>query len=102
MPRLSWNGLDGCPTASSVPAAPATARSTKWTAWSRVCRRSLDDLMREGAVAVTRRQFLTRVAAVGGGSLAYEAMTGLGLLAAPSQAPFNLAGRVSGVRVVIL
>src|SRR5919197_23270 len=57
---------------------------------------------REPAVAVTRRQFLTRVAAVGGGSLAYEAMAALGLLAAPSQASFNLAGRVSGVRVVIL
>src|SRR5262245_19155609 len=53
-------------------------------------------------VAVTRRQFLTRVAAAGGGSLAYEAMTALGLLATPSQAPFNLAGRVSGVRVVVL
>ena len=52
--------------------------------------------------AVTRRQFLTRVAAVGGGSLACEAMTALGLLAVPSQASFNLAGRVSGVRVVIL
>lgn len=29
-------------------------------------------------------------------------MTGLGLLASPTQAPFNLTGRVSGVRVVIL
>lgn len=53
-------------------------------------------------MALTRRRFLTRVAAAGGGSLVYEAMTGLGLLAAPSQAPFNLSGRVSGVRVVIL
>jgi monoamine oxidase len=52
---------------------------------------------------LTRRRFLTRVAAVGGGSLVYEAMTGLGLLAAPQQAPpFELTGRVSGVRVVIL
>lgn len=51
---------------------------------------------------LTRREFLTRIAAAGGGSLAYEAMTGLGLLAAPSQAPFNLSGRVSGVRVAIL
>ena len=32
----------------------------------------------------------------------YEAMTGLGLLAAPAQAPFELTGRVSGIRVVIL
>ena len=51
---------------------------------------------------ITRRRFLTRVAAVGGASLTYEAMTALGLLAAPSQAPFNLTGRVKGVRVVIL
>ena len=53
-------------------------------------------------MALTRRGFLKRVAAAGSVSLAYEAMTGLGLLAAPSQAPFNLSGRVSGVRVVIL
>ena len=51
---------------------------------------------------MTRRQFLTRLAAAGGASLTYEAMTALGLLAAPSQSPFNLAGRVSGVRVAIL
>jgi monoamine oxidase len=51
---------------------------------------------------LTRRRFLARVAAVGGASLAYETMTGLGLLAAPAQAPFDLTGRVSGVRVVIL
>ena len=53
-------------------------------------------------MALTRRGFLKRVAATGSVSLAYEAMTGLGLLAAPSQAPFNLSGRVSGVKVVIL
>jgi monoamine oxidase len=51
---------------------------------------------------VTRRRFLTEVAAAGGVSLAYEAMTALGLLAAPSQADFNLAGRVNKVRVAIL
>ena len=34
--------------------------------------------------------------------LTYEAMTGLGLLAAPSQARFDLSGRVSGVRVLVL
>jgi monoamine oxidase len=56
----------------------------------------------EDAMAVTRRRFLTRLAAVGGGSLTYEAMTALGLFAAPSQAPFALSGRVNGVRVVIL
>jgi monoamine oxidase len=53
-------------------------------------------------MALTRRDFLTRVAAAGGASLVYEAMTGLGLLAAPTQAPFELTGRVSGVRVLIL
>jgi len=53
-------------------------------------------------MAVTRRRFLIRVAAAGGASLTYEAMTALGLLAAPSQVSFHLAGRVSGVRVVIL
>jgi monoamine oxidase len=51
---------------------------------------------------LTRRHFLTRVAATGGASLMYEAMTGLGLLATPVQAPFDLSGRVSGVRVLIL
>lgn len=53
-------------------------------------------------MALTRRGFLTRVAAAGSVSLAYEAMTGLGLLAAPQQAPFGLSGTVSGTRVVIL
>jgi monoamine oxidase len=53
-------------------------------------------------MALTRRRFLTRVAAAGGASLAYEAMTGLGLLAQSTQAPFQLTGRVSGVRVLIL
>src|SRR5688572_2751698 len=53
-------------------------------------------------MAVTRRRFLTQIGAAGGASLAYEAMTGLGLLAAPSQAAFDLTGKVSGVRVVIL
>jgi monoamine oxidase len=54
-------------------------------------------------MSITRRQFLSRVAAAGSVSLAYEAMTGLGLLAAPApQTPFGLSGRVSGVRVVIL
>lgn len=51
---------------------------------------------------ITRRRFLTRVAAVGGASLTYEAMRALGLSAAPSQAPFGLTGKVKGVRVVIL
>jgi monoamine oxidase len=51
---------------------------------------------------LTRRRFLEGVARAGGASLVYEAMAGLGLLAAPAQAPFGLSGRVSGVRVVIL
>jgi monoamine oxidase len=53
-------------------------------------------------MALTRRRFLTRVAAAGGASLVYESMTALGLLAAPSQTRFDLSGRVSGIRVVIL
>lgn len=53
-------------------------------------------------MSVTRRVFLERLALAGGASLAYEAMTGLGLLATPAQAPFGLSGQVSGVRVVIL
>src|SRR5918993_2445905 len=53
-------------------------------------------------MSLTRRHFLARVAAVGGAPLAYEAMTGLGLLAAPQQTRFELTGRVSGVRVLIL
>ena len=32
----------------------------------------------------------------------YEAMAGLGLLAAPSQPQFDLSDRVSGVRVLIV
>ena len=53
-------------------------------------------------MSYSRRHFLKRVGAAGGASLLYETMTGLGLLAAPSQVPFDLTGRVSGVRVVIL
>lgn len=53
-------------------------------------------------MAFTRRTFIRRVASVGGAALAYEAMTGLGLLAQPSQAPFDLSGRVSGAQVLIL
>jgi len=53
-------------------------------------------------MVLTRRRFLVRAAAAGGASLLYEAMTGLGLLAAPSQTRFELSGRVSNVRVLIL
>jgi hypothetical protein len=49
-------------------------------------------------MVVTRRRFLTRAAAAGGASLVYEAMTGLGLLASPAQARFELSGQVSNVR----
>ena len=56
----------------------------------------------EGGMVFTRRQFLTRAAAVGGASLVYEGMTGLGLLAMPTQARFDLTGRVSGTRVLVL
>lgn len=57
---------------------------------------------RIGGGDITRRHFLTSVARAGGAALAYEAMMGLGLVAAPTQAPFALTGRVSGTRVVIL
>ena len=53
-------------------------------------------------MSLTRRSFLARVASAGGASFVYEAMTGLELLATPGQAPFELSGRVSGVRVLIL
>jgi len=53
-------------------------------------------------MALTRRQFLTRAGAAGGASLMYEAMTGLGLLAAPAQSAFQLSGKVSNVRILIL
>ena len=48
---------------------------------------------------LTRRLFIERVAAIGGASLAYEAMTGLGLLEAQQAVPFGLRGEVDGVRV---
>ncbi len=51
---------------------------------------------------LSRRLFIERIAGVGGASLAYEAMTGLGLLAAAEQAPFALSGPVKGVRVAII
>jgi monoamine oxidase len=51
---------------------------------------------------LSRRHFIERIAGVGGASLAYEAMTGMGLLAAAEQAPFALRGPVKGVRVAII
>jgi monoamine oxidase len=53
-------------------------------------------------LGLTRRHFLTHAAVMGGASLMYEAMTGLGLLASPTQAPFDLSGRVPGIRVLVL
>lgn len=53
-------------------------------------------------MALTRRHFLGRVAAAGGAPLVYEAMAGLGLLAVPTPARFDLRGQVSGVRVLVL
>jgi monoamine oxidase len=53
-------------------------------------------------MSLTRRHFLARAAVMGGSSLLYEAMTGLGLLAFPAQAPFDLSGRVPGTRLLIL
>ncbi len=52
---------------------------------------------------LTRRRFLTQIGAVGGASLVHEAMIGLGLLASPGQPTrFELPGRVSNVRVLVL
>ena len=52
---------------------------------------------------LTRRRFLTRVGAAGGTALVHEAMIGLGLLAAPrQQTPFELSGRASNARVLVL
>ena len=53
-------------------------------------------------MALTRRVFLTRLAATGGAAMAYDAMTGLGLLAAPAPSRFDLQGHGHGVRVVVL
>jgi monoamine oxidase len=53
-------------------------------------------------MSLTRRHFLEQIAAVGGVTLACESMTALGLLARPSQAPFDLRGQVKGVSVVVL
>ena len=51
---------------------------------------------------LTRRRFLTRAGALCGASLMHEAMTGLGLLAMPAQTRFELSGKVSGTRVLVL
>lgn len=51
---------------------------------------------------LTRRGFLERIAAAGGATVTYEAMTALGLLAAPVQEPFELHGQVSGIRIVVI
>jgi monoamine oxidase len=51
---------------------------------------------------LTRRHFLERVAATGGASLAYETMSGLGLMAAQPAASFGLRGDGKGVRVVVI
>ena len=53
-------------------------------------------------MSLTRRHFLEQIAAVGGATVAYESMTALGLLARPSQAPFELRGQVDGVTVLVL
>ena len=53
---------------------------------------------------LTRRNFIERAALAGGASLAYETMTGLGLLAAPATqvSSFDLQGNGAGVKVIIL
>ena len=51
---------------------------------------------------LTRRHFIERAALAGGASLAYEAMTGLGLLAASPAAAFGLQGQGEGTKVIVL
>ncbi len=51
---------------------------------------------------LTRRNFIERLAVVGGASLAYEGMTGLGLLEAAQSAPFALRGDGKGIKVAIV
>lgn len=51
---------------------------------------------------LTRRLFIERLAAVGGASLAYEGMTGLGLLEAAQATPFALRGDGKGIKVAII
>src|SRR5262245_56848637 len=53
-------------------------------------------------MAVTRRHFLQQDGLAGGASLAYEAMTGLGLLPPATRIRFELQGHVPGMRVLIL
>ena len=51
---------------------------------------------------LTRRNFIERLAAVGGASLAYEGMVGAGLLEAAQSTPFELRGDGKGVKVAII
>jgi monoamine oxidase len=51
---------------------------------------------------LTRRNFIERLAAVGGASLAYEGMVGVGLLEAAQSAPFDLRGDGKGMKVAII
>ena len=51
---------------------------------------------------LTRRLFIERLAAVGGASLAYEGMTGLGLLDAAQATPFALRGDGKGITVAVI
>jgi monoamine oxidase len=49
-------------------------------------------------MSLTRRGLLERIAAIGGAAMAHEAMTALGLLAAPPANRFELSGGVSNIR----
>lgn len=53
-------------------------------------------------MSLTRRHFIERLAAAGGATLAYEGMTGLGLLEAAESTPFALRGDGKGTRVAII
>lgn len=51
---------------------------------------------------LTRRNFIERLAAAGGASLAYEGMLGLGMLDAAQATPFALRGDGKGITVAII
>jgi monoamine oxidase len=51
---------------------------------------------------LTRRNFIERLAAVGGASLAYEGMVGVGLIEAAQSTAFELRGDGKGVKVAII
>ena len=65
-------------------------------------RNFLESRILAAPMSLTRRNFLERVAAVGGATMVYDSMTAIGLLGAPADTRFDLRGQVSGVRDLVL